>query len=235
MPFTLAHPAAVLPLRRALWFPGLVAGSIAPDIPYYVPLGVDAGRTHSLLGLPIDLALGAALLLLARSAHRPLLALLGKSATLPGTTLRRAALAITVGALTHLAWDSFTHTDGIAVQHWEILRESVIGPHRVYNVFGYLSSAGGVLILTWYTARWYRAATSVPPAPQRNWVLTALLLAAAIGALLAGTDPIVHTSLYDCIRHLLVAATQGAALAFTLWAAAYTALDHTRRQSPRDQ
>jgi hypothetical protein len=25
VPFTLAHPAAVLPLRRWLWFPGLVA------------------------------------------------------------------------------------------------------------------------------------------------------------------------------------------------------------------
>ncbi|MET9486041.1 DUF4184 family protein [Nocardia sp. NPDC006630] len=228
MPFTLAHPAAVLPLRRALWFPGLVAGSIAPDIPYYIPIGVDAERTHSLLGLPIDLALGAALLILAWLVHRPLLALLGRSATIPGTTLPRAALATTVGALTHLAWDSFTHTDGIAVQHWEILRESVTGPHRVYNVFGYLSSAGGVLILAWYAIRWYRTATPTPPAPQRNWILIALLLAAVISALLASTDPIVHTSLYDCVRHLLVAATQGALLTFTAWAAVHTAVERTR-------
>ena len=38
MPFTLAHPAAVLPLRRWLWFPGLVAGAVAPDVGYYLPV-----------------------------------------------------------------------------------------------------------------------------------------------------------------------------------------------------
>ncbi|MFE3273804.1 DUF4184 family protein [Nocardia sp. NPDC059239] len=47
MPFTLAHPAAVLPIRRVLWFPGLVAGSIAPDIPYYLRIGVDGELTHA--------------------------------------------------------------------------------------------------------------------------------------------------------------------------------------------
>ncbi|MCU1641859.1 MAG: hypothetical protein JWN03_2134 [Nocardia sp.] len=228
MPFTLAHPAAILPLRRALWFPGLVAGSIAPDIPYYIPVGAEAEFTHSLLGLPLDLILGMSLLILAWLVHRPLLALLGKSATPPRTTPWRATLAIPVGALTHLAWDSFTHTNGIAVRHWEILRESVIGPHRVYNVFGYISSAAGVLILTWYAARWYRASAPAPPAPQRNWILTGLLLAAVIGALLASSDPIVHVSLYDCVRHLLVAATQGAVLTFTAWAAVHTTLERTR-------
>jgi hypothetical protein len=50
MPFPLAHPAAVLPLRRvqALCFPALVLGSLTPDFGY---LFADLSRlSHHLLG-----------------------------------------------------------------------------------------------------------------------------------------------------------------------------------------
>ena len=50
MPFTLAHPAAVLPLRRHLWFPGLVAGAVAPDVGYYLPFLQDTGIRPSIRG-----------------------------------------------------------------------------------------------------------------------------------------------------------------------------------------
>ncbi|MEI5672079.1 MULTISPECIES: DUF4184 family protein [unclassified Nocardioides] len=37
MPFTLVHPAAVLPLVRTPLVPSaLVLGSVAPDLPYFV-------------------------------------------------------------------------------------------------------------------------------------------------------------------------------------------------------
>ena len=71
MPFTLAHPAAVLPLRgiRFLRMAPLVIGALTPDVPYYLPLG-PSGRplrlgldTHSLVSaFTVDLALGMALL-----------------------------------------------------------------------------------------------------------------------------------------------------------------------------
>src|SRR5690349_24053985 len=52
MPFPLAHPAAVLPLRRYcprfLSFPALVAGSLSPDVGYFFT-GVDS-FSHSFLG-----------------------------------------------------------------------------------------------------------------------------------------------------------------------------------------
>ncbi|WP_194852753.1 DUF4184 family protein [Nocardia sp. SYP-A9097] len=224
MPFTLAHPAAVLPLARKLWLPGLVAGSIAPDVPYFLPVGVDGELTHSLLGLPVDLALGVALLALGWVIHRPILGLLGKAATPPRTTWWRAVAAITVGIPTHLAWDAFTHTDGPVVQHWELMREPVVGPHRVYNVIGYLSSIGGLLVLAWFSARWYHRAQPGPTAAQRNWVLTGIALVAAAGALLASTDPVVDISLYDAVRHLLVGAIQSAAVAFGVWALVASAL-----------
>lgn len=87
MPFTLAHPAAVMPLmRRPLVGAALVCGSIAPDIPYYVratPLEVtaqswyepftNATTSHSLAGLiGVALPLGLVVYLMVLAAGPPL-------------------------------------------------------------------------------------------------------------------------------------------------------------------
>ncbi|MEU0688563.1 DUF4184 family protein [Streptomyces uncialis] len=83
MPFTLSHPAAVLPLLRPPFVPvALVAGAMAPDMPYFlgtlgIPLSagdryepfLNATTSHSPLGaltvsLPVTVALAAGWLLL---------------------------------------------------------------------------------------------------------------------------------------------------------------------------
>ncbi|MFJ4772511.1 DUF4184 family protein [Streptomyces uncialis] len=83
MPFTLSHPAAVLPLLRPPFVPvALVAGAMAPDTPYFlgtlgIPLSagdwyepfLNATTSHSPLGaltvsLPVTLVLAAGWLLL---------------------------------------------------------------------------------------------------------------------------------------------------------------------------
>ena len=53
VPFTAAHPAAILPLlRRGRWVSaGLVTGSIAPDLPTYLPLGLTHEQTHPLTAI----------------------------------------------------------------------------------------------------------------------------------------------------------------------------------------
>ncbi|WP_203666980.1 DUF4184 family protein [Cellulomonas pakistanensis] len=74
MPFTLAHPAAVLPLaRRPLVPAALVAGALSPDVPYFLPLPrsadawyepfVNATTTHTWPGaLTVAVPTAAALL-----------------------------------------------------------------------------------------------------------------------------------------------------------------------------
>src|SRR5215475_12559583 len=61
MPFTASHPAAVLALAR--WgLPGsaLVIGSIAPDMPMFLPITEVTHFAHTPPGIPtIDLAIGA--------------------------------------------------------------------------------------------------------------------------------------------------------------------------------
>ncbi|MEV7359369.1 DUF4184 family protein [Kitasatospora sp. NPDC091276] len=91
MPFTLAHPAAVLPLlRRPFSRAALVAGAVAPDLPYFVvttglPVSaqswyepfVNATTSHSAPGA-VTVALPYALALwgLLRAGERPLASLL---------------------------------------------------------------------------------------------------------------------------------------------------------------
>lgn len=228
VPFTLAHPAAVLPLRRVLWFPGLVAGSLAPDLPYYLPIGIDGELTHSVPGLPVDLLLGGVLVAIAWALRRTVEGMAGRAVTLIRPSLRGAVAAVLIGAVTHLAWDAFTHTDGVAVQHWEVLRESVIGPHRVYNVIGYVSSIAGMALLAGYLVAWYRRARPVAPDPRRTRVLLSLSAVAILAGLLARTDPVARISLYDCVRHMMIYAITSAATGFVLYALVSAAASASR-------
>ncbi|WP_040812832.1 DUF4184 family protein [Nocardia concava] len=228
MPFTLAHPAAVLPLRRVLWFPGLVAGSLAPDLPYYLPIGIDGELTHSVPGLPVDVLLGGVLVAIAWVLRRPVEGMVGRAATLTRPSVPGAVAALLIGAVTHLVWDAFTHTDGVAVRHWEVLRESVIGPHRVYNVIGYVSSIAGMALLAGYLIAWYRRAQPVAPDPHRARVVLSLSVVAILAGLLARTDPVARISLYDCVRHMMIYAITSAATGFVLYALVSAAASASR-------
>ncbi|MCP2166434.1 DUF4184 family protein [Goodfellowiella coeruleoviolacea] len=253
MPFTFAHPAAVLPLRRVLWFPGLVAGSVAPDIAYYLPLPGGPDTTHSVVGLVgADLLLGALLVVLGRLVLAPLLALApagwGARTAPPGRFTRIGwrsqagasatprlgwlvgAGSVVVGAATHAVWDAFTQTHGAAVRHWPLLRVSVVGPHRLYNVIGYVSSLGGLLVLAAVAVAWYRRAPREHgeswrrlSGAVRGWALGAVAVGAAAGAGLGLTDPVSQVSAYDWVRQLLLGGVRGAGLAVALHVLAWYA------------
>jgi hypothetical protein len=211
-------------------------GSVVPDVAYYLPVPGGSDTTHSVVGLLwIDLLLGIALLVVGNSAIAPLLALApdGWRARVPPPRLLarfatwRARVVVLgsllVGVATHLAWDAVTHTEGAAVRHWPILRLSVVGPHRLYNVIGYVSSLGGLLILGAVVLRWYRRA---PREHGRHWpnlpnrtragLLAGIAVAAAAGAVVALADPVSQVSAYDWVRRLLVGGVQGAGLALAL-------------------
>jgi len=135
MPFTLSHPAAVIPLRRPLgrWAvpSALVIGSMAPDFAYY--LGVQSLRagTHTLAGIAwFSVPLGwIAYLGFQFVLKRPAVFLLprGFRARLDTAPKLHAFGPVTgclaVGALTHIGWDSFTHDSGALVQRLPWLRQ----------------------------------------------------------------------------------------------------------------
>jgi hypothetical protein len=126
MPWTFAHPAAILPLRNIggvrLPLAALVVGSLAPDFGYYVGQFELATFAHTWLGLLL-LCLPSGVLVLSLFAvvqsdlirllpqpHRGAL-LLRQSGLGAGSRFGKllgAVAGLLLGALTHVLWDSFT-------------------------------------------------------------------------------------------------------------------------------
>jgi hypothetical protein len=224
VPITFAHPVAVLPFARHLPLSALVAGSIAPDVTYYLPIPLSGNATHSVVGILCwDLLIGLALLAAFRLSAGPAAALLPISLT-PTRDSRQTrphvvltVVAILLGAATHVIWDSFTQTAGFAVRHWDLLRISVIEPHKTYNVLGYVSSLAGTATLAYLLAR--RARRTTATSTWTRWAVTVVLLAApVIGAVLAVDDPVTRVSTYDLVRHMIVGAVRATAGAWAVYA-----------------
>src|SRR5215469_8397218 len=208
MPFTLAHPAAILPLRgvRYLRTVPLIIGALVPDLHYYLPwiFARFMADTHSFEGsFTTDLVSGYLILGIIYLLRRPLTALLPArarwlclSALAPFRADRRewlfAPLAILVGTWTHLLWDGFTH-EGWFVHRVAVLSEWVtIGPYTgpLYHVLQYLSSVFGLIVLAiWYLRLRTPPAVKAGRGATRSSALPVLLLIIAasvmIGAVLA--------------------------------------------------
>lgn len=169
MPFTFAHPAAVLPLKKfcpRLNMPALVTGSITPDLGYYLHNWMWSVSGHSFHGsLTFDVPAGLILLsifyLSIRSIarllpypHREACSEICPSLRLPSlASLAIACLSILIGAWTHIIWDGFTHANGWCVREFAALTPTV------FTVYGYnitvwqclqqASSIFGLTLLAW--------------------------------------------------------------------------------------
>jgi hypothetical protein len=203
LPFTLAHPAAVLPLRKRLVFSALVIGAMAPDFHYFLGLPVDARTSHSLAGafyfcLPLALA---ALWLFHRVMKMPLIGLAPEwyQARLvrfavpfrfgPGKRFALVLLSLLAGTFTHLIWDSFTHNRGWVVKHFPVLRTVVLqqywGGRPIYVLLQHGSTLAGMAILVIAYRRWAHGAIPQALSPElrlRSTVKLAVVAGIGIGA-----------------------------------------------------
>ena len=211
MPFTGRHPAAVLPLLRVGLVPSaLVIGSMSPDLPYYLPVQVGKSVTHSAAGIAgPDLLLGAVSFLVWQFLVVPLAvaaapagirARLAPALPAPPISHLRSvravvllAVALWIGATTHVVWDEFTHVHrwGYRHIHWLAVTH---GPLPGYKWGQYAGGVVGGLLILDAVARWWRRTAPADPAvePQRipalpRWAAlglwTAIALATAAGAL----------------------------------------------------
>jgi hypothetical protein len=223
MPFTLAHPAAILPLRgsRFLRTAPLIIGAATPDLPYFVPwnLGRFMPETHDFEGsYTTCLLIGYAMLAAIFALRQPLTALLSPRAhwlclhaLAPYQRGARewllAAIAIVVGVWSHLLWDSFTHLDGWVVHRVAALSAPVtIAGHTgpVCELLQYLSSVFGLaLMAVWYwRLRAPPVVAHVPGAP-RSAVGPILMLIATAALLIGGVQSAEYYHHYHTIYRTL--------------------------------
>lgn len=208
MPFTLSHPAAAIPLRRPLGrlavLPALVIGSVSPDLPYYLPISVPRGTTHtaaallwfcvpvSLLAYVVFTRLEAPLAFLMPAPVRARLPA-GRPPRLTLAHLGAVAVSAAAGALTHLVWDSFTHASGAAVRAWRpfwfVVAELPGYRLSVFKLLQHASTLVGLSLLVLWTLRWVHRTPPVAGAPASRapvpeWTRRPLLCASLGAALL---------------------------------------------------
>lgn len=174
MPFTVSHIAAILPLRKSILknsYIALAIGSMMPDLFYFLPLAIGRSEGHSLKALFIYcLPMGVLFTYLFKLILKePLIALLPhqinskveitKESTLSIKHLLITALAVFIGALTHLVWDLFTHAGSwitgnfpfFAIRLFKIENYSFY----IYSALQHSSTLLGIIILMISFYRWF--------------------------------------------------------------------------------
>jgi hypothetical protein len=151
MPFPLAHPAAVLPLRRfcphRLSLPALMLGSLAPDTSYLLGRFHGSEFAHTLLGsFGFCLPAGLLLFLVFQAIREPLANALPaphRHALVPlcGRPAARASIvlgSLLLGIWSHLVLDAVTRESRLVVAHLPLFQDELasiqsqgVQPYRI--------------------------------------------------------------------------------------------------------
>ena len=170
MPFPMAHPAAVLPLRRCCprWFdfPALVIGSLCPDAGYYFGRLHLEKLSHRLVAgsfgfcLPVGLLLLVLFYFVRRAVVERLPARLRR--VFEPLCLRPAgspliiAVSLLVGSWTHIFLDSLTHENGWLVEHLPVLQASLVATKYHFQIcdllYALCTCAGAAYVAVVYLA-----------------------------------------------------------------------------------
>lgn len=229
MPFTLAHPAVVLPLRRycprTLSFPALVVGSLIPDLGYFFSRSGLDEFAHSFLGsfgfgLPMGLLVLSSLYGLRKIAARFIPGLHERvfvPLVPPRSPVWAIAVSLLIGYWTHLLLDSLTHSHAWLVEHVPLLHAEILSVHhrtlRVCHLLWYGCSFFGMAWLFLAFRDWQE--TRVAGGVRRR--LSARLLEAGLVASLLLPIEVVHHMVRGWPGLLVVAAFSLAWVAVVLY------------------
>lgn len=247
MPFTLCHPAIVLPLHRyARGFtslPALVIGSMAPDFVYFFSFGVSGPFSHSFPGIflycvPAGAALYALYCALIRAPLRAWLpgavrARMGPQSGWPVRGARAAAVvlaSLAAGAASHIVWDGFTHPNTAIVNYWDVLRVPVrLGAVEVplFKVLQHMSSLVGFVVIATFSRRWYARTPPLAPVSEamsvrQRWLAFGVVAGAAV---LGGVGGLLFRTAWSAERMLfnfVVTGMAAGALALVLLCLVWT-------------
>lgn len=252
MPYTLAHPAFAVPLRRfGLPVSALAAGAAVPDTPLWAttlgrPIGEGYAVTHSLPGiLTIDLVLGLGIwtvwhVLVREALYDSLPEPLRERAPLPASTrltgrrVAAAALAVLVGAGSHVLLDEFTHVGRWGHEHIPWLSQSYAGLAGAQWA-QYVAGVGGLVALAVMVAlALHRAPARPRPVRSRTgrWAVTIGVLvggfvAVADAAMVAATS--LSAALFVLATRGVLAVIAGLLVGAIVWRATQTSTEQAER------
>jgi hypothetical protein len=196
MPFTGAHPAAVLPLVRwarplRLDATALVIGSLSPDFEYFVR-GEQVGIfSHSLVGIatfcvPMTLVLGvlyhglakwSVLLVAPAGVARRAAGIVARpwQERWTGWAIASVVVSAAIGALSHVAWDGFTHARGWFVHRYPgtfrvVYQVPVLGTIAFHRVLQHASTAIGLPIVIAAIVRAIRREPAIELPATARWL-----------------------------------------------------------------
>ncbi len=144
MPFTFAHPAIVVPLKKfapkCFSTTGLVLGSMLPDFEYFIRMKIKSEYSHTLAGVFwFDLPLGIIVAFIFHNIVRNLLIenlpiylkskfYFARNINWNQYFIRSWHIVIfsfLIGIGSHILWDAFTHKDGYFVTQFLCLQQTL--------------------------------------------------------------------------------------------------------------
>lgn len=180
MPFTAAHPAAVLPLKRLcpryFSWSALIIGALTPDLEYFLTLRPRATLELNILGtlyfcLPAGILLfilfhvvvkRPAVLLLPGPHRDRLWQVANPRLSVDARRLVAILGSILIGSWTHLLWDSFTHAGRWGVNYLPVLSTEIASVSgytiTVFKILQHGSTLLGIGCLAAAYLRWFSSA-----------------------------------------------------------------------------
>ncbi|MFZ4543874.1 MAG: DUF4184 family protein [Saprospiraceae bacterium] len=208
MPFTLSHPAIVVPLfkyNKYLTPAGLVAGSMIPDagfVLYLREMPHAEHRFHDLMlyYLPLSFVLYTLYKLLIRNmllsnlpdCYACKFELNNEPATKAHhlRSILSVLISVLIGMFSHVCWDGFTHADGFFVRHIPLLSRNLLDSGlRIYFLLQLIFSIGGLLAIHRYIISLPDLSDAVPdknPARKRFWLVNVFLFVGIMAGRLIG-------------------------------------------------
>jgi hypothetical protein len=166
MPFTLSHPAILLPFlkNKKLSATALIIGSMSPDFEYFFRMKMQSDISHTFWGIfLIDFPLGFIVMFAFHEIikkpfieNAPLffqkrLAVLKDSKWIDyfKNNFLTVVISFFLGAVSHIFWDSMTHWDGYLVQRVSFLNLELFSI-PLYKIAQHLSSIIGLAYILGY-------------------------------------------------------------------------------------
>jgi hypothetical protein len=232
MPFTLAHPLAVFPFRKTrLDMTCLVIGSMAPDFDYLFRTQFGTLISHSPNGivcylLPITLGVACLWHFIIKASFAsalPRSLALKYSDWLTNSweykSLFRLFIILIsafIGIITHLAWDSFTHSSGFFVQKIAFLTKITFIYHLpVFKLLQYGCGILGAVTVVFVVIHHYsKKPQLIIPRHTKGFWITALFVFGVFCIARSFARP--HVSFVHLLRYTIVNFLSGSIVSITI-------------------